>query len=166
MAIQVKDGGTKGFLVWLKLNQPLLYREFLKRWNRPEVSGTMSGLGDIDVTSGLAPISVGMPTIDPATSTTSAATDPSLADMLKNLTMGAAQIYLTKTQLDNQSKILDTQLSRAKAGLPPLNIDPANYGLQPTIGVGISPQTKTFLMWGGLGIGALFLLGMFGRRRA
>jgi hypothetical protein len=153
MAKQVTTPGQKGFLLWVKLNQPKLYDAY--RATLKKNMQTLKGLGDDGSPDPTAPPDSAP---DPATSAPPAPASSSWADATKNILLSASQVYLAKTQIDNQSKLLDTQLARARAGLPPLNIDPASYGLQPTIGVGLSSSTQKLVMYGLIGIGALLLL--------
>jgi hypothetical protein len=61
-----------------------------------------------------------------------------------------------------QQQLLSVQVDRARQGLPPLNVTQYAAGAQ----VGLSPDTKTFLMWGGIGLGAVLLMtGAFKGRR-
>lgn len=61
-----------------------------------------------------------------------------------------------------QKQLLDVQVQRAKAGLPPLNVSQYAAGAQ----VGLSPDTKQFLMIGGIALAAVFLLPqLLGARR-
>lgn len=160
MTTVVTETGSKGLLLWLRANQPRLYSEFLKIWNTNAISG-LGAVGDP-----FDPANYPATPTDPATTTSTAPTSSGFADLLSNVIKSAASIFLTKAQVDAQGKLLDAQLARAKAGLPPLNIDPANYGLQTTVGVGLAPATKQLLMYGGIAAGALWLLSMFARRRS
>lgn len=63
---------------------------------------------------------------------------------------GALQTY---TQFRSQDQIMQLNLERAKAGLPP--IDPTRYG--PSVGVGMDYQTRNLMTWALLGAGALAL---------
>ena len=135
--------GAKGFLLYFKQAQPQIYAELLKRLG----SQSLSGLGDL---------------VD-----TTPATPPSntWSDTLSKLLTSASQVYIAKNQLDAQNKIIDTQLARAKQGLPPLNINPAQYGITPTVSVGVAPGLQTMLLWGGLGIAGIFLISSFMKHR-
>lgn len=53
-----------------------------------------------------------------------------------------------------QRQILKTQLERARQGLPPLQ--PSEYA--PAVNVGLSPQTRSLLIYGGLALVAVMLL--------
>lgn len=142
---QINDTGARGYLKWLKISQPRIYRGILPKLQGPKLQATsISGLGDT--------------TADPTATASTAPAPQSWIDNIKQLVTGAAQIYLTKEQLDQQKKITDMQLSRAQQGLPPLNINPAQYGLTPTVSVGMTEETKNMLLIGGLGLGAFLLL--------
>lgn len=59
-----------------------------------------------------------------------------------------------------QKQILDVQVERARQGLPPLNASQYAAGVQ----VGLSSDTQKMLIFGALGIAALFLvMGHHGR---
>lgn len=53
-----------------------------------------------------------------------------------------------------QKQILDVQVDRARQGLPPLNASQYSAGVQ----VGLSSDTQRMLIFGALGIAALFLV--------
>lgn len=63
---------------------------------------------------------------------------------------------------DQQRKLLNLQVERARAGLPPL--DTAQYGLG--VKVGLSEDSKQLLIYGAAGLALLVLLGILhiGRR--
>ncbi len=60
----------------------------------------------------------------------------------------------TVAMADYQRQILRAQLDRARQGLPPLQ--PSEYA--PAINVGLSPQTRTLLIYGGIALVAVLLL--------
>jgi hypothetical protein len=175
----ISETGTKGFLLWLKANQPKLYADFVRGMSSG-VSGLNCCLGNTSLPQGMDSYSMepgrdvivgarflgvideitGQNIPDPIPTATTNATTSSWADAAKNLIMSAGQAYLTKTQLDAQGKILDAQLERAKMGLPPLNINPASYGLQPTIGVGLTSSTQNLVLYGGIALLALLAFGI------
>jgi len=151
----IRDRGLKGYLMFLKQKQPRIYLAIQAKLK----PGMMAGLGEVTDY-------VGMPTLDIATTASSAAPSSSFANSLKALVNGAAQLYLTKAQLDAQKKITNMQLQRAAQGLPPLDMNVDQYGLAPTARVGLTSDTSKLLMYGALGIGGLWLLTSFmGRRR-
>lgn len=144
------SNGTKGFFEWLKDKQPQLYAKVAEGFQPPQVG--VGGMYDIAE--------------DPATKTTETPMSTGIMSSITNLVNVAAQGYLTKQQMDAQKQLLDVQLQRASQGLPPLNINPAQYGLTPQIGVGLSPQTQSLVMWGGgLLLAALVLPKLLGGRR-
>lgn len=53
-----------------------------------------------------------------------------------------------------QRQIIKAQLERASKGLPPLQ--PSEYA--PAVNVGLSPQTRNLLMYGGIALVAVLLL--------
>lgn len=60
----------------------------------------------------------------------------------------------TVAMADYQRRILNAQLERARQGLPPLQ--PSEYA--PAINVGLSPQTRNLLIYGGIALVAVLLL--------
>lgn len=139
----IYDTGGRGFLQWLKASQPTLYRGISQRLaNQP----ALAGLG------------LNIPATDIATQTPSTSATPGWVDSIKNLALTFAQTYLTKQQVDAQKKVLDIQLERARQGLAPLDLDLSQYGLTPTANVGLAPDTRTLLMWGGIALAAVYLL--------
>lgn len=140
--------GTKGFFIWLRGNMPRVYADVKKEFRD---SAQLSGFGL---------------STDPVVASTEAPATRTFAQTIQDIAAMAAQTYLTKKQIDAQGQILTVQLQRAQQGLAPLDINPAQYGLQPSIGVGVTADTKEMLMYGALGIGGLWLLSTFmGRRR-
>lgn len=143
--------GLKGFFAWLQVNQPKVHDAALERLVASE---NLSGLGLTDPNAQAVV----------AATTSTAPASPSLADKIKDIVFGVSQAYLTAQQLNAQKKVLDMQLARAKQGLPPLEIDMQQYGLTgPAVQVGMSPETRNLLIYGAVGLAAVYLLG---RRRA
>lgn len=133
--------GMRGFFAWLRNVQPGVARAVGVKLRRPT---TLSGLGitaPTDVTTTEKPVA------------------PSLADKVKDLVLGVSQAYLTYEQMQAQKKVMALQLERARAGLPPLDINMEQYGLTgPQVSVGLSPTTRNLLIAGGIGLGAVYLL--------
>jgi hypothetical protein len=155
--MDINAPGVEGFWAWVEKYRPGAWEVAKSRLPRLKLSGlgftvTDSGGG---ATTLFEDSSAGVP------STTSSS---GILDTVKNALTIASQAYLTKTQLDAQGKILDMQIQRAKAGLPPLNIDPSQYGV-PSVNIGVSANVKQLAIWAGLGIGGLFLLSMLRGRR-
>jgi hypothetical protein len=143
--------GVQGFLQWLKTAQPYLYKRIEKQLPAPQLAG-LAGVDPLIGTASTAP------------------TSSTISDILKNLVLGAGQVLLTKEQLKAQQKIVDLQLERARAGLPPADIDPTQYGLPaPSVNIGLAPEAKKMLMIGagllGAGFLAYLVFGSGGRRR-
>lgn len=66
--------------------------------------------------------------------------------------------------LVNQQRIADLNISRAKQGLPPLSIEQIP-GANPTVQVGVEKSTRDILVYGGIGVLAIFGLRSFMKRR-
>lgn len=146
--------GTRGFLQWVKTNQPAVYNRALPKLSRVAGRGQMAGF-------------FGLGLLDPTQSAATTAAPKSFADNVKDILLAASQVYLTKEQMQSQQKILDMQLQRAQMGLQPLDIDMSQYGIQPAqVNVGVADST---MKTGGLilaGVAGLFLLtSLFGGRR-
>lgn len=176
----ITDTGMKGFLKWLQGFQPGLYAKIAPELPRkaPQlfadfeaaggVSGaaqrSLSGLGDdavslapIDVTAG-----VDLPTVDVADAANSGPTDSSSTDWLSSLINGASQAFMTVSQAQTQQSIVNAQLQRAAAGLPPLSITATQAGV-PLIGVGTRSSTW-LLLAGAAAIGGWLIFGRPRRR--
>jgi hypothetical protein len=133
--------GMRGFFAWLGTQQPGIARAVLIKLSKP---GT---LGDLGIE---APTQV---------TTTQAPVAQTTADKIKDIVLGVSQAYLSYEQMRAQKKVLDMQLQRAQTGLPPLDLNMEQYGLTgPQVSVGLSPQTRTMLIYGGIGLAAVFLL--------
>lgn len=150
MTVRINDRGKRGFLMWVKHNQPGLYEKI--RAKIPAPAG-MSAFG--------------LALADPASVATPAAASSGWADTLKNLTSSVAQLYLTREQTKAQNRILDLQLQRAMEGKSPLDIDPVKFGvIAPQVQVGVEGQTKQLLIYGGAALALVYVLTQFlkGRR--
>ncbi len=133
--------GMRGFFAWLGTVQPVIARGVARRIARP---AALSGLGI---------------TAPSAVTATEAPVAPSTIDKVKDILLGVSSAYLTYEQLQAQKKVMSAQLARAQAGLPPLAIDMEQYGLTgPSVSVGLSPQTKSLLIYGGGALAAVYLL--------
>lgn len=134
--------GMRGFFAWMRTSNPKLFGATMTVIRSP---GSLKGLGADPVSLTAA---VNSPT--PAA--------PSVFDKISAALTTAAQTYLTTQQVKAQQSILKTQLQRAQQGLPPLDIDMAQYGAVPTAQFGLTSDTRNLLIFGGLGIAAIFLL--------
>lgn len=152
--LSVNSYGARGFFEWMKKAQPGLYSQF-KRKFQP------AGLGDIwDEVARTSTSS-----LDPATTASNAPMQSGVASSIKDIVLGIGQAYLTKNQVDAQNKILNIQLDRAQRNLPPLNIDPSTYGLQPTIRAGLAPDTQKLFIYGGAALLGVMLFGSYFKHR-
>jgi hypothetical protein len=132
--------GIEGLVEWLRKYQPALLARVGPKLQQMQ----LSGLGLVD----------------------DASTTSTFADTLKQLLTTGASVYLTKTQLDAQKRIIDLQVARAQQGLPPLDIDPTTAGV-PNFSVGVSKDTKTLALWLGGGLAAVILVSsLMGSRRS
>lgn len=173
---QVTATGIKGFLKWLQQFQPAVYAQIAPELPRkaPQLfsdfeaaGGTLgayqrglSGLGD-DTTGLIAPIDISgatdatsIPSVDVADAANSGTTDSSSTSWLSSLINGVSSAYMTVSQAQTQQSIVNAQLQRAQAGLPPLNVSTTGSGV-PLISVATS--SSTWLIAGALGLGALLI---------
>lgn len=138
--MKINARGTKGFLEWMRSNLPRTYAGVKNEFSRVT---RLQGLGLIP---------------DPITTASETAPSSSWAKTLQEVAQVAAQVYLTKEQVQAQNRVLNMQLQRAQQNLPPLDINLSQFGLpQPSMNVGMDPDTKQFLMIGGIAAAALFL---------
>lgn len=188
---QINDTGIKGFLKWLKSEQPGIYVKAapiiaqqvpaafsgynaggwsvvgLDRMSAMQRLGALADTSDdtlmpVDVTAQL--IGTG-PTVDVSTAANSGASSSGLASTISSIVGGISALYLTKQQANIQQQVVNTQLARAAAGLPPLPASLSNLGV-PQVQVGLNASTGSGLMIAaGLGLVALLFM-MGGRKRA
>jgi hypothetical protein len=193
MTTEITDTGVKGFLLWLKREQPGIYKKVAPQiaaqlpqafsgyhdggWRTAGLSreqirsgfNRMSGLGDssdyIDISNDLQPVQVTADyipqTVDVATAANSGSTSSGLASAIGSLISGVSSLYMTKQQLDIQNQVVQTQLQRAAAGLPPLPTSISNLGV-PQVAVGLSAGTGAGIAIAG-GVLLLFMM-MSGRK--
>jgi hypothetical protein len=143
--------GMRGFWAWARVNNPRLYAAGLPAMRSRTA---MAGLG----ITGTAAVAA-------TTADNTGPTPVPIIDKIKEILMGVSQAYLTTEQMKAQKKVLDLQLQRAQAGLPPLDINMQQYGLTgPSVGVGIESNTLKFLGWGAAALAAVYLLPKFLKR--
>ena len=143
--------GMRGFWAWARVNNPRLYAAGLPALRQRTA---MAGLG-ITGTAAEAAISAD----------NTGATPVPIIDKIKQILMGVSQAYLTNEQMKAQKKVLDLQLARAQAGLPPLDINMQQYGLTgPTVGVALESNTMKMLGWGAAALAAVYLIPKLLRR--
>ena len=152
----------------------------MNRYGR--VTRRLSGLGDTTPANG-SDVFIQDVSFDPSTVATPApvvtadstgadgsAATPSWVQSIGAAITAATTGYLTVSQTQAQQQILQTNLQRAAAGLPPLPYTAAQLGVMgPTLNVGLSSATLTPILYLGGGIALLALLASAmkgGRRRA
>ena len=206
---QINDTGVKGFLLWLKREQPGIYVKAAPiiaqqvpqafsgynagAWRvaglgRYEAMQRLGAMGDsttdinlatatpadvfgdsatIDLSTSSSPLSTASlatpPTVDVSTAANSGASSSGIASTISSIVGGISALYLTKQQANIQQQVVNTQLSRAAAGLPPLPASLSNLGV-PQVSVGLSAGTGTGIAVAA-GIGLLVLLFMMGGKK-
>ncbi len=151
------DKGAAGFLKWMKVSMPAMYRDLLpdiKRLQLAAKSASPEGLGAFGEAGNTFEV--------PASSANASS---SWADSLSKLVGAWGQYKLTDAQLDLAKQITQTNLSRAQQGLAPLPYDAAQLGLAPTVNFGLSGSTSKLVMYGGIAAGLLFFLPKLLRQR-
>lgn len=136
--------GMRGFFAWMAVKNPRLYAYAV-----PAIK-TRSALSGLGITGDAATAAASVSESGPVA--------PSIADKIKDILVGVSQAYLTSQQLKAQKEVLDVQLRRAQAGLPPLDINMQQYGLTPTAQVGLTSDTKNLLIWGGAAVLAVVVV--------
>lgn len=174
---EINETGVRGFLKWYQQAQPGLYKKIA-----PEVAKhvpaaftdyhnghwKIAGLGQSDALQQLSvdPSLIRAPTVDVSTAANDGAASSSITDTISNIVKGISTLYLTKKQADIQQQVVNTQLQRAAAGLPPLPTSLSNLGV-PQVNVGLSGGMGTGLVVAGSVAALLFILKMMsGRARS
>lgn len=172
----IVDTGVRGFLKWLKQEQPGLYPKIATKI-ADAVPGAFSdyhmggwrvaGLGQSDALMALSVDTslVPAPTVDVSDAANNGSTASSLTNTISSIVSGISSLYMTKKQADIQQQVVNTQLQRAAAGLPPLPTSIANLGV-PQVSVGLSAGTGTGIAIAAAVAIALAALGVFGGRRS
>jgi hypothetical protein len=154
---------------WIQKNFPNFYTDYIKPNLRYIVNGDVPGMAlpaNSVATSGLAGLGDVFTDINTAWAT---AADPTAAAAIVDTSSNwwdrlVTAIPSTITSVAQgyfQWQAMQTNLQRAKAGLPPINT--AAYA--PGVNVGLTPQTSNLLMYGALGIGALILVTSLSKSR-
>ena len=105
-----------------------------------------------------------LPSVDVSTAANAGTTPTTTTSLISNIVSGISALYMTKQQADIQQQVVNTQLARAAAGLPPLPSSLSQLGV-PQVSVGLSAGTGTGLMIAGVAVAGIFLFGMMGRKR-
>lgn len=152
-------GGKKGFILWAKKAMPDLHRAI-----QSHAPQALSGLGDdtdfatpfmsipISMTSDYGSTGAsGPPSVSAATTTAATApADSGWISTIKNIANAVIPIY-------QQKKVVDLQLDRAKAGLPPLDVKNLSaIGDSAAYKVGVDSSTQnTLLIVAGIAVAGL-----------
>lgn len=165
----ITDTGVRGFLKWFRAEQPGLYKKVAAKvsdqvpraFSDYHLGGwRIAGLGQSDALTALSvdPSLVSLPMIDVSDAANAGVGSSSITDTISNIVKGISSLYLTKKQADIQQQVVNTQLQRAAAGLPPLPQSLANLGV-PQVSVGLSSGTGTGIA---IAVGGALLLGALG----
>lgn len=161
-----EDVGARGFLKWLKVSMPALYRGIepdLRKLNAQARAANVAGLGAFGESGTSALFDASGNTTLPAGP---APASTSWSDNILKLIQGWGQYKLTSQQLDIAKQIAQTNLQRAQRGEAPIAYDAGQLGLAPTVNVGLSGDTGQLVKWGAIGLGAYLLLRMLTGRRS
>lgn len=178
----ITDTGLKGFLLWLKQDQPAVYKAtaaqiakavprgfsgfngsvlMTRRLGAARRSMRLRGLGDscfcsVGICAALATPNI---CIDTSCAANSGATCSSSLTGIANIINSVTGAALTAAQQAQYNQILQSQLGRASSGLPPLVLSSSGAGI-PLLS-GLTGSSGTLLLVGGAAV-VLFLL--FGRK--
>jgi hypothetical protein len=136
-----------------------LLRSEAGAFGRRAQAGGYSQFGDVPTFSmAFDPNSVSAPSpVDVSTAANDGSTSSSLTDMIGGIVKGISSLYMTKQQADIQQQVVNTQLQRAAAGLPPLPTSLSNLGV-PQVSVGLSTGTGSALAIGAALVAAVLVL--------
>jgi hypothetical protein len=164
--------GTKGLLQWLKNEQPQFYKKVVpliasqqKKMNNAQygpglgcvrLKGLADDLTSIDVGdfSDVAPpdMNIDIAAADPVASASTGSTSQAIAATIANAANAFTSATLTQAQIQANNTLLQTNLTRAQQGLPPISAS----------GVVASSSTTPILLIGG----GLLLVLLMGRKAA
>jgi hypothetical protein len=175
----ITDTGVRGYLKWLKADQPNLYMMVapviaqtvpgaFSNHEQSMAQGTLMGFsqdgtGSSDSSDGSSASATGL---DVANAANTGAVSSDITAAIQGIVNGYSQVTLQRAQLQALQTINNTQLARAAAGLPPLMTTSNSMGV-PTIS-GVSGQTtvsSTTLLWVAAAV-AVFLAMRGGHRGA
>lgn len=157
--LRPEDVGAAGFLKWMSVSMPKMYRDLLpdiRRLNTQAKAANLSGLGAFGDSGTTTLFDMGGNATTVPAGTAPAST--SWSDNILKLIQGWGQYKLTNQQLDIAKQIAQTNLSRAQQGLAPIAYDAGQLGLAPTVNFGLSGTTGEFVKWSGIGFGVYLLL--------
>lgn len=171
----IKQAGLKGFLLWMKTDPQLSNAYQRIRPSVDKIIGTspqsnaLAGFGDDTVDLSMSDVAV-MPVSTPDITDVQASIDNTIASAptapapsswtsaISGLVSGVSTAFMTANQLATAKAVTDTQLARAKAGLPPLNLNSYGLSTTPGVNVGLSASTQSLVMYGGIALLAVILL--------
>lgn len=167
--MEIQNTAVKQFATWLQAKHPDIYAKA-----QPMVAGYqptaqqqakyraaqakyaaykgLSGLGADTLPSINAPQS---PTVTPDATT----------GWLNSLTNAIQQILPVAAATYSQKQLIDLNIARANAGLPPVD----SSAVSPQVNVGVSSQVGSMantLIYGALGLGALFVISSMMKKRS
>jgi hypothetical protein len=168
--MDIQDTGVRGYLKWLKQDQPGLYmkaaaiiaQQVPEAFSDREQSQAMGALmGFADDATGITTFfgdssSSASAGTDVASAANSGASSSSIVSDIGNIVSALGQVYLAKSQVDTLNQVNQIQLQRAAAGLPPLNTSSLSLGV-PQVQVGLNSQTLT---GGGIALAVVAVLGL------
>lgn len=125
---------------------------------RVGVSGLGAAYFNYSSYAGVDPGALQTVSIDTSTAANSGPSSTSVTSGIASIINSVAQVALTANQVNNQNKIVNMQLQRAAAGLPPLPISLGANGV-PMVGVSAGISSGSMLVIGAIALGAMLLSG-------
>jgi hypothetical protein len=153
--------GKRGFMLWLRSAQgfPQVYNN-LRVVSPQLVNATLAGLADI------APADLPayqLPTFEisnPGVPSLSVADDSATESWISTVKNAASAVL----QVNQQRQVMDMQLQRARAGLPPLDVSAYTDAAAYQVGLNQSTQ-RTLLIGAGILVGGFVLYKLLGTKR-
>lgn len=99
-------------------------------------------------------------TVDVSTAANTGTASTSTTSAIGSIIAGVSSLFLTSAQVSAQQQLVNTNLARAAAGLPPLTSSVSAAGIPVITGTSLTSGTLLLLLGGG----ALLLLVMSGKR--
>lgn len=161
----IQDTGIRGYLKWLKQDQPGIYQlaapriakhvpQAFSNHEQSQAMGALMGFAD-DPT--LVDIGVDIPSVstDVADAADSGPSSPDIVSSISSIIDSISSAYQNKQAADVYRQYSQAQLQRAQMGIEPLKIQSGQYGI-PTIA---AQAATSFKSGTGLALGALLLIG-------
>lgn len=148
----IMDTGMRGFLKWARQQYPAAIYQQIATSIQQQIPQAFSGymLGgwrNLAKLAGFADSS-GTPTVDTADAANSTPIDPSWANAISQIVGTATGAYLDITQQQNQTAVLNAQLTAVQNGRAPLPISLTGSGV--TFSASGATNISTVLIWGGI----------------